>query len=90
MLKPKRGDIVEVTWVDAAQDGTDVELAKAFEHYVLITRKSVGYYVGQDKQKIVLAMTHDPAHGTTKTYVQDALTIPVPWVTEILAIKKGR
>lgn len=89
MQKPKRGDIVEVTWEDAAQSGEDVELSKAFEHYTLITRKSVGYFVGQDKHKIVLAMTHDPAHGQTKCYVQDALTIPVPWVTEILTIKKS-
>jgi len=89
MTKPKRGDIVQVTWADAAQDGTDVEATKAFEHYTLITRKSVGYFMGQDKKKIVLAMTHDPAHGTTKCYVQDALAIPVPWVVEIIAVKKG-
>ena len=89
MTKPKMGDIVQVTWVDAAQDSSDVELSKAFEHYVLITRKSVGYYIGQDKAKLVLAMTHDPAHGSTKCYVQDTLAIPSPWVIEILTIKKA-
>jgi len=84
--QPKKWDLVEVTWLDAVGPSGQLTMEGA-EKYPLATRRTVGYLIVKNDEKIVLAATDDrPADDG---YIAaDVNAIPTPWATTIDVIRR--
>jgi len=76
--------IVEVDWVDAFIDTDDFTLEKATKLQP-IPRKTIGYLVVEDKDRIVLATDIFP---DKKDEYSACMVIPKPWIRKRIVVRK--
>lgn len=75
-----------IVWVDANSHNGDYPLAEVLGD-ALPLRRSIGFVVAEDDEKIVLAGTDDRAKFSAVEHVADTLEIPHCLVRERVALK---
>lgn len=77
---------VAIVWIDAFTNYTE-SASKDFEReYKRAVRKTIGWLIVQDKDRIVVAMEDDRLHGED-TDCQTITTIPLNMIQEIIVLK---
>lgn len=88
MSRPRRGDIVEVDWLDAERitlgwTTTTRYLDAAAEPS---TYRTAGYWMGKRNDHVLIALSMSP----TNRVICDMMTIPVPMVRTIRVLQRSR
>lgn len=87
--KPKRWDLVEVTWLDAWSTLEQHTWADAIKLNV-VTRKTLGYFVFQDVDKLIIAGTDDRSDSKAlESVLADLTIIPAPWAVNITILQRA-
>lgn len=89
--KTRTPRVVEVEWLDAQKVTEQYKLSEAPAKVRLRRRRSVGWLVFQDRERILLAMTYDkPEPDEVEAQGDDFITIPRRWVRRARRVKHGR
>lgn len=87
--KPKRWDLVEVVWADAWSSHGQFTWAEALK-FEVVARKSVGYFVHQTPEILVIAGTDDRGDKQAlESVLADITVIPTPWATTITIMQRA-
>jgi hypothetical protein len=87
--KPKRWDLVEVIWADAWSSHGQYTIAEALK-FEVVSRKTVGYFVNQTPEILVIAGTDDRGDKQAQESVlADITVIPTPWTTTITVLQRA-
>jgi hypothetical protein len=87
--KPKRWDLVEVLWADAWSSHGQFTIAEALK-FEVVSRKTVGYFVLQTPEVLVIAGTDDRGDKQAiESVLADITVIPMPWASTITVLQKA-
>ena len=78
--------IVEVTWLDAGFETTQMEMEQA-KQLTPMVRKNTGYLLEESKSKIILCFGSIEDREHQKTIYDGTLVIPRGWVEKIKKLK---
>lgn len=88
-----RGDappMVEVTWMDARSLFEQLPLSEAPAKIALVHRRSLGYLVAKDKERVLLCHTFDAAQQEDEADGgADYLILPRSWVVKVRELQAG-
>lgn len=83
-MTPKIGDRVTLHWEDA-RAADDWKLLTDAHEWGFASVESTGVLVYQDKDKVTVAQTLNPAQKEAA----DTITIPAKWVTRIVVLNEA-
>src|ERR1700678_92915 len=89
MASKSRPSIVEVTWLDAITSSVGYGMSvKAAKDTTLAVRRSVGYHLLTNKDKIVICSVWDEEDGDGAPSVSEVTVIPHTWIVKVKTVQR--